>query len=231
MRMDIVTAPLYEFDNLNTIEDVKHALEQLEKDIPKAAFSALVNFNRTYLIITQNVKKVVETKDFEHPNFLNEFDTLFASYYIDAVKNHLKGEDLLVPPAWKLAFKAAEQGKTSPFKCMVLGVNAHINNDIPQVLLKVGARGKHERDYYFVNQIIKRSMDEVIAKLENSDHLVSPKTTALRPLYKLFMRCLVILFRRLAWRNFRLLKRGKIQRYLIELRSNRIARLIMVLPI
>jgi len=228
--MDIENTPEYSRQNLHGIEDVERALSRLQKDLPRANIDLLRNFNKTYLIITRNVMQASSDDSFDHPDFLEKFDALFAHYYIEALRNHLGKNTLALPPAWKYAFEAAEKGKASPFKCMVLGVNAHINNDIPQVLLEVGASRQHNRDYYFVNSIIKRSIDEVIDELEASDRLINPKMTVLRPVYKLLMHVLVLMFRRLAWCNFRLLQKGSIERHLVELRSKRVALLVRLLP-
>jgi hypothetical protein len=225
----ILTTPLYNAESLTGIDDVEVALSRLDADIPNASLDPLVNFNHTYLIITRNVKLRLQEQLFDYPKFLNRFDTTFASYYIDAFRNHLQGGD--VPAAWRQAFEAAEQGAASPFKCMALGVNAHINNDIPQVLLQTKANNKHTRDYLFVNSIIWASLDEVINDLDVDQRLLSPKTRILKPLYKLSMRWLVVVLRWLAWRNFTLLKAGKIKRQNIEIRAKRIARIINALPI
>ncbi|CAN5165776.1 hypothetical protein BH09PAT3_BH09PAT3_1730 [soil metagenome] len=221
----------YNKESLQTINDVEKALTKLQADIPQEKLDMLKNFNKTYLIITRNVLGAVRQGKFKDTEFLHDFDTIFASYYIDALKNYVSDNKLVVPPAWSIAFKAAERGKVSPFKIMVLGVNAHINNDIPQVLLESGAGKQHIKDYYFVNRLIKRSISQVINELDKSNRLISPKAKALKPIYKVVMFGLVVLFRRLAWRNYHLLKRNKIQRYLVELRSKRVARLVMLLPI
>lgn len=229
--MNIADTPEYRRQNLTIIQDVKHALIKLQKDIPAAELDVLKNFNQTYLIITQNVEQTVQKDKFDHPGFLNNFDAVFASYYLDALKNYLRGNDIVVPPAWRYAFESAEAGEVSPFKSTVLGVNAHINNDIPQVLYETSAGDEHIRDYYSVNAIIQQSIDEVLYKLEDSKQLLNPKRRLLRPFYKAMLFGLVVMFRRLAWRNFRLLERGKIQRYRIELRSKRAAQFIRLLPI
>lgn len=229
--MGIVNDSKYKRRSLNNIADVEKALRELEADLPKANLNKLANFNRTYLIITHNVKAEVSKGKFENPMFLNKFDTLFASYYIEAVKNHLNNKDFQVPPAWKYAFRASEGRKTSPFKCMVLGVNAHVNNDIPQVLFEVDATGKHWPDYHFVNNVIKNSIDQVILELDDYKQLYSPKNSYLKPVYKVLMHVFIRIFRRLAWRNYKRLKKGEVYRCHIELGSKRIAVFVNLLPI
>jgi hypothetical protein len=229
--MSIVTDEHYDRDHLNGIKDAEKALKRLQKDIPAASLTKLVNFNHTYLIITQNVKSHRTNGEFEHPEFLERFDALFVSFYIEALKNHIQQKYLYVPPAWEFAFRAAEKGKASPLKCLVLGVNAHVNNDIPQVLYETDADGIHLNDYFFVNGIIKDSIDQAIDELDDNRQLLNPKKRLFKPFYKVLMFLLILVFRRLAWRNYRLMRKGKVQRYRMELRAKRTAQFILLLPI
>ena len=57
----------------------------------------------------------------------------FAALYLDALEASLHGRD--VPGPWAAAFAA--DGTVAPLRHVLLGMNAHINYDLPQALLAV----------------------------------------------------------------------------------------------
>ncbi len=227
--MPITTQPMFDEYNLQTVDDVLLALERLGHDLPKEGLGKLDSFNRTYLIITRNVRQHLKKGSFDHPDFLHRFDTRFAYYYLRALYNYLTGEGP-VPRAWQHAFKAAERRHVSPMVRMALGVNAHVNNDIPQVLLDCGANRQMYRDYVRVNGIIKDSLDEVI-DLFKEDRLLSPHHQYTRPFYKQGMHVLVILWRFTAWRKFRRLERRELKVPQLEDKADQLAKGVRKLPI
>ncbi len=227
--MDITAKPYFDQKNLEGIDDVLQAFERLGHDLPAARMDRLDHFNQTYLIITRNVRQRLKAGDFDHPEFLERFDARFAYYYLHALEDFLHGRE--VPPAWHRAFRAAERPYASPIVCMALGVNAHVNNDIPQVLRDCGASREHYRDYLLVNGIIRRSLDEVIALFADERRVLSPHRRLTRPVFKLGMHLLVRLWRRTAWRKFRKLSRHKLDVALVEDKANRTAKGVSKLPV
>ena len=71
---------------------------------------------------------------FEDPAWVEAWDVAFAQLYLDALDADLTGTGR-VPRPWRLAFDAP--ATTSPLVHVLLGINAHINNDLPQALLAV----------------------------------------------------------------------------------------------
>jgi hypothetical protein len=71
-------------------------------------------------------------------SFANHQDAVFAKYYIDAYRNWQRGNRAVVPQAWLTAFDAAKAKKLSGSGDLLLGMNAHINRDLPFVLASVG---------------------------------------------------------------------------------------------
>ncbi len=226
--MNLTAKPYFDQANLKGIDDVLQAFETLGHDLPAAEMEGLNHFNQTYLIITRNVRQRLKAGEFEHPEFLERFDARFAYYYLHALQNYLEGGS--VPRAWQHAFRAAKRTHASPLICMALGVNAHVNNDIPQVLLDCRANRRIYPDYVRVNAIIRRSLDEVIDNIKE-DRPLSPHHRLTRPFYKFGMHLLVILWRYTAWRKFRKLQRRKLQVPHIENKANRLAKGVEKLPI
>lgn len=214
-------------DSLSSIDDVVVVLEKLEHELPEHDLAALQNFNATYLIITSHVRQQVKKSTFQDPAFLEFFDTRFAYYYIDALRRYLSGQP--APAAWLTAFQAAKDGKSS-FITMALGVNAHVNNDIPQVLRDCRAKARHYPDFKLVNDIISSSIYETINTLSSDTALISPQRPLLRRPYKLVMSQVVKLWRAVAWHKYKKYTRGSLTLAQLEKTAGRMATLIYRLP-
>lgn len=210
------------------IDDVLLVLQRLEHDLPLTHLPMLGHFNRTYLIITRNVRQHLRKGGFEHPDFLQRFDARFAHYYLHALQQYLRQEP--VPRAWQHAFETAQRRGASPLVCMALGVNAHVNNDIPQVLRDCQATDEHFDDYVQVNDIIRRSLHEVMDQFRQDDRLLSPHRSVLRPLYAIGMEELVKIWRRSAWLKFKRLSGEDLSINSIEAMADRMAKGIYKLP-
>ncbi len=70
--------------------------------------------------------------------YFNHVDAVFARYYTDAYYNWQGGNRSAVPQAWLTAFDAAKNKKVSGTGDLLLGMNAHINRDLPYVMAAVG---------------------------------------------------------------------------------------------
>ncbi len=57
----------------------------------------------------------------------------FANLYLDALEHWTAGEG--APGPWAVAFEAAGEDHLPPLRHVLLGMNAHINYDLPQALL------------------------------------------------------------------------------------------------
>ena len=70
--------------------------------------------------------------------YFNHVDAVFARYYTDAYYNWQSGNRTAVPQAWLLAFDAAQNKKVTGSGDLLLGMNAHINRDLPYVMEAAG---------------------------------------------------------------------------------------------
>lgn len=227
--MDIVSRNDYRLQNLDGIEDVQAALEKLTHDLRDEDLKNIVSFNHTYLVITRRVKNEIQKGAFQYPDFLQSFDTIFADYYFSALKGYLRSEP--IPKAWELAFDAATHGKAGSFISMALGVNAHVNNDIAQVLVDSKAKKEYYKDYLQINNIIGESLNEVIDSLPDDKILFGPKNFIMRPIYTLVMNVLIFYWRKRAWKFFLILKENK--EYVINIKKSAtfIAKLLVRIPL
>lgn len=226
--MNLLANKYFDSKQLNNIDDVLESLQLLERDLALMNLPYLSNFNYTYIIITRNVRHALKNGLFDDTNFLNRFDGQFAYYYTNALRQYLEGKK--IAPAWQKAFENAKQEKCSPLTVMALGVNAHVNNDIPQVLLDTEANPEHYMDFLKVNEIIKYSIDEVIDELDEGGMLAGPKNPVLGAMYKLTMNRIIRLWRRDAWNKYRNLENQKISIDDIEKAASKKANQILLMP-
>jgi hypothetical protein len=70
--------------------------------------------------------------------FANHQDAVFAKYFTDAYYGYQSGDLASVPKAWRIAFDASRDKRVSGSGSLLLGMNAHINRDLPFVLAGVG---------------------------------------------------------------------------------------------
>ena len=92
------------------------------------------HFLGTYLRTTRAVGAAIDAGRFEDPGWVTVWDVDFAGLYLDALEAHRR--DPASPPApWRAAFGTGPA--TRPEGHVLLGMNAHINFDLPQSLVRV----------------------------------------------------------------------------------------------
>ena len=104
-------------------------LALLEADGDPARF-----FLATYLRITRAVRTALDGGLFEDPSWVATWDVDFAGLYLDALTAHRR-DPASAPGPWRLAFGARPD--LPPEAHVLLGMNAHINYDLPQSLVRV----------------------------------------------------------------------------------------------
>jgi Family of unknown function (DUF5995) len=93
-------------------------------------------FHATYLRTTKAVAEEIDRGGFADGAWLERWDLVFADLYLDALDADLRGEPVSRP--WRVAFDAArDRPDLSPLRHVLLGMNAHINYDLPQALIAV----------------------------------------------------------------------------------------------
>jgi hypothetical protein len=126
-------------------------------------------FSLTYLRVTEEYRRTVEGAFFDDTRFVNYEDTVFAHYYFAAFDAWAAGQTALVPPAWRVAFDAATRRAVSGTGDLLLGINAHVQRDLPLVLYTIGLvrpdGTSRKPDHDRVNIILNRVTDDVIAEL------------------------------------------------------------------
>jgi hypothetical protein len=93
----------------------------------------LREFLGTYRRTTLAVGKAVDLGVFEDPEWVEAWDVAFAELYLTALDTHLAGGTPSRP--WRIAFEAPAD--LPALRQVLLGINAHVNYDLPQALLAV----------------------------------------------------------------------------------------------
>jgi len=111
------------------IERMKELLEPMEAtNDPKRIFHA--TYLRTTIAVAEEIKR---PGGFADPEWTERWDVAFADLYLDALEQLQAGEQPSRP--WAVAF-GARRG-LPVLNRLLLGMNAHINYDLPQALLAV----------------------------------------------------------------------------------------------
>jgi hypothetical protein len=90
-------------------------------------------FHATYLRTTVAVAGEIERGGFADTAWVQRWDIAFAELYLDALETSLAGRR--PPRPWAVAFGAS--ASLPALRHVLLGMNAHINYDLPQALLAV----------------------------------------------------------------------------------------------
>jgi hypothetical protein len=167
-------------------------------------------FALTYLRVTEEYRRTVETPTFfDDTSFVNHEDVVFARYYFAAHDDWTAARIREVPPAWRVAFDAARDRAVSANGNLLLGINAHVQRDLPFVLYSIGLvkpdGTSRKADHDRVNQILNRVTDDLIAEIARRfDPTIddgNPPTTL--DDFVLFQA--IVSWRETAWRNAELL--------------------------
>jgi hypothetical protein len=127
-------------------------------------------FALAYLRTTQGFKWGRDQAGFFAENrWVNREGALFAEYYYRAYDDWAAGRRSAVPLAWLAALDAARSRRLTGAGDLMLGMNAHINRDLPYVLERVGLTApdgsSRKPDHDKVNEILAEVMDPLLAEL------------------------------------------------------------------
>ena len=124
-------------------------------------------FADTYLVLTRQIRATIKRNPrlYRDLRWLIYQDVVFANFYFPLFK-----PDAAVPEAWRIAFQTAASGDQNAAQDMLLGINAHVQRDMPYVLASIGLRtpdGKsRKRDHDVGNQILADAYEAVVRDVE-----------------------------------------------------------------
>jgi hypothetical protein len=176
-----------ETEDARTISDVLDRMVSLLDAMPPH-LAARRAFLATYMRTTRAVAGAIEGAAFEDPSWVEAWDVVFADLYLDALDADLAADPARpAPRPWRLAFSASPD--LPPLRQVLLGINAHINYDLPQALLAVISDAefadatvldKRRRDHERIDAVLAGRVaaedDELAAQSAKStvDRLLTP---------------------------------------------------------
>lgn len=163
-------------------------------------------FATTYLVLTQVMKRTMraDRRFFRDRAGIIYQIALFSKIYFRTLRAHERGEP--VPPAWRTALDIATQTDHQGAGDMLLGINAHVQNDMPFMLAAItlrDARGRSRKhDHDAENRILDDAFDEVVREVARRyDPLTGLQTQSISPVSDVFGMELVKSWREGVWRN------------------------------
>jgi hypothetical protein len=187
------------------LRELNRVLEQTGRSCSHNAIFAMA-----YLRMTQSYGWSRDVPGYyQDVPFANHQGAVFARHYTDAYSHWQRGNRSKVPPAWLIALDAGRDRRVTGFGDLVLGMNAHINRDLPFVLAAVGLvapdgssrKPDYDRVEHFLNLATGPMLAEAAARFDPTlDDLMEPTGTVKTVLFQL-----ITLWRENAWRNAELL--------------------------
>ena len=127
-------------------------------------------FATTYLTLTETYYELLR----QQPDFVEDRKYLFtevahfANYYFKTIHAHHRGK--AVPPAWETALDTAAEKDVNGAQDMLLGINAHVQSDMPFVIAELGLETPDGRsrkpDHDVVNAVLEMAYQRVVDAVE-----------------------------------------------------------------
>jgi hypothetical protein len=141
-----------------------------------------VIFLRCYAMMTANMQAALAAGEFHDPEWVRPWLDHFADFYFNALEAYTQRPET-APRVWRLTHELAQIPMTNVIEALLLGVNAHINADLPLALhdalapewgtLTPEQRDLRHQDHNHVNAVIGRTTDAVRHEvLERYSHLL-----------------------------------------------------------
>jgi hypothetical protein len=187
------------------IKRMTELVDGLEDDGDPARF-----FLGTYLRTTRAVAAAIAAGAFEDADWVARWDVDFAGLYLDALDASRAGAD--VPAPWRLAF-GAKPG-LPPEAHVLLGMNAHINFDLPQSLVRMippedfavpAVLARRRRDHERIDAVLASRVAEEDLALQLAGGRRTPLDRVLAPANRVASRLFLLESRRKVWANARAL--------------------------
>ena len=132
-------------------------------------------FALAYLRTTEEYRRATTTPGFfQDPPFVNHEDAVFAAIYFTAFEAFRRGWTAGAPPAWAIAFRAAQNREVTGTGNLLLGMNAHVQRDLPFVLAAIGLvkpdgttrKIDHDRVNKFLNNVPGPLIPEIARRFD-----------------------------------------------------------------
>jgi hypothetical protein len=155
-----------------TIDGLIGVMEDMQARLD-AAGDARRHWHGVYRRGTVAVRDEIGRGGFADPEWLERWDLVFADIYLDAMAAQDAGEAPSAP--WRVAFEAARDDRLPPLRHVLLGLNAHVNFDLPQALLAVIGDDEFADPAFMTGRYAdhKHVDDVLVARVGNEDREIA----------------------------------------------------------
>ncbi len=210
--------------SIKSFKNVQMQIILLDENLQSENMSQFRLFNDAYQVITNHIQQAAQNKNFENPKFIEKFTVTFATYYFKAVNDTLTGSKDLTT-SWATLNKL--NLKSSPkFISLLMGANAHINNDLPQVLIRLMEKEETDdllNDVVKIDKLLMLSGKEIIGLFEEPNLKLNFLKRNVKFIYYRPIMYMILYWRVIAWRNYRKIKKNNATLTRVNKRSNKIA--------
>lgn len=151
----------------STLDDVVDGLAGLERRFRQSGDRRCM-FLSLYGVVSAEMRSRVAAKAFADPAWVHRYAVAFGNLYREALDAYETGSIDAVPKAWRLCFDAARAGTGLVLQDVLLGVNAHVNNDLALALTRISIdpdRDARRRDHDAVNAVLAAVTERATARL------------------------------------------------------------------
>ena len=171
-------------------------------------------FHGTYLRTTRAIAAELSAGGFDDQAWVERWDVVFADLYLEA----LEADEPAGP--WRAAFDAAERRTDLlPIHHVLLGMNAHINYDLPQSLLTMIAPDefddailleRREADHRHIDEVLIRRVDGEAREAAEGGMAMSRLDRLLAPANRFATKRFLREARSKVWANTMVLNRARL---------------------
>ncbi len=150
-----------------TIDDVVAGLTAWEARFRDAGDRRSI-FLTLYGTVSDEIRARLARGFFRDNDWVHRYAVAFANLYVDALDRWDRRRPGDAPKSWYLCFDAARAGRSLVLQDVFLGVNAHVNNDLPFALASVSIDPDREAryaDHAAVNAVLGSVVDRATEQL------------------------------------------------------------------
>jgi len=201
-----VLSHILNLDSVHSIYELIGRMEMLLQFFRQhKSYHPLIPFTHTYYLVTKKValKNIQDQEYYQNFGEMQKMDIYFASLYFKALRSYLIKGELLTP--WKTFFDYCSNTSGYPFVQMLLGINAHINGDLPVTLFQTEFSSKE--DFLKINDILLEVIPDIMKFLAFAEKDIwGMGAVVLSSFVQSEFRASVVKWRNNAWDNFLILK-------------------------
>jgi hypothetical protein len=149
------------------LDDVVEGFAALERRFRQQSDRRCI-FLTLYGVISVAVREKVAQRFFEDNDWVGRYAVAFANLYREALEHDEAGRLAQLPAAWRLCFDFARAASGTVLQDLLLGVNAHVNNDLAFALSTVSVdpdRALRHRDHTKVNEVFGSVLETATTRI------------------------------------------------------------------